>query len=308
MRALVTGISGFVGGSLATWLNSTGWDVSGFDQRPSKITSQLFVGSIQDQIALSDALEVARPDVIFHFAGVIKSQTPQDYYTTNVLGTESLFNAIINTGQKPRVLIASSSAVYGAGLGRRPITENFSLRPITDYAASKAAQEFVGRRFFLAYKIPVIILRTFNLVGPGQSSELACSAFARQIAQDELDSNPRPLMTGNLHSLRDFVDVRDAVQAYELLAIHGKPGLSYNICSGQAVSLQTCLDLMLGLAYKRLKVETDITKIQNNDVPVQVGSNKLVYETIGWKAKIPFETSLLDLLNYWRRQLLSSAE
>jgi GDP-4-dehydro-6-deoxy-D-mannose reductase len=308
MRALVTGISGFVGSVLTERLVSNQWDVSGFDHRESSNRPHLYTGNIQDQAALADAIKKSQPDVVFHFAGVIKSKLLKDYYNTHILGTLSLFEALAETGFHSRVIIASSSAVYGSGLGKRPISENFALRPVTDYAISKLAQEMVARRFFLAYNFPVIIVRTFNLIGPGQSPELACSAFARQIALDEIQTHVKPIKTGNLSAHRDFVDVRDAACAYELLAQRGIPGATYNVCSGKAVSVQACLNLLMGMASKPLKTELDTTRMQKNDIPFQVGSASRIERTVGWQPKIALYESLLDLLNYWRKRIKSIKE
>jgi GDP-4-dehydro-6-deoxy-D-mannose reductase len=308
MRALVTGISGFVGGSLTELLISNKWYVSGFDHRESSNVPYVQTGDIRNQTTLAEVITKSQPDVVFHLAGVIKSKSLKDYYDTHILGTLALFEALAETGYKPRVIITSSSAVYGSGLGKRPISENFALRPITDYGISKLAQEMVARRFFLAYGFPVIIVRTFNLIGPGQSPELACSAFARQIALDESQTQVKPIRTGHLSTQRDFVDVRDAVCAYELLAHKGIPGATYNVCSGHSVSIQTCLNLLLSMASKPLTTELDSTRMQKNDVPTQVGSAKLIERTVGWQPKITLKESLSDLLNDWRKRIKSITE
>lgn len=308
MRALITGISGFVGGSLTSQLDSNQWVVSGFDHRHQINKYDVTIGNIQDQESIFQAINKNHPDVIFHLAGVIKSRSLKDYYNAHILGTLSLFEAIIESGYKPRVIIASSSAVYGSGFGRRPISEHFALRPVTDYAISKLGQEMVARRFFLANNIPIIIARTFNLIGPGQSPELACSAFARQIALDEVQTHAKPIKTGNLSAKRDFVDVRDAALAYELLASKGIPGATYNICSGMAISIQNCLGILLEMANKPLTTEFDKTKMQKNDVPIQVGNAKLIERAVGWQPTINIKQSLADLLNDWRTQINSGME
>ena len=308
MRALITGISGFVGQALTEQLLLNEWEVCGFDHRESSNFPCLHTANILDQTALANAIRKSRPDVIFHLAGVIKSNVSKDYYNTNILGTLSLFEALVETGHPARVIIASSSAVYGPGTRKRPITEKFALRPATDYAISKVAQEMVARRFSMAYNFPVIIVRTFNLLGSGQSPELACSAFAQQIALNEILENPSPIKTGNLSAQRDFVNVHDAVHAYELLAQKGKPGATYNVCSGQAVSIQACLNTLLEMAQKKLAVEIDSSKMQNNDVSNQIGSARLIEKAVGWQPRITLQQSLFELLNDWRIRIKSTAE
>jgi GDP-4-dehydro-6-deoxy-D-mannose reductase len=309
MRAFITGISGFVGRHLAERLVSQGWEhVSGFDSQASDLPVPVHPGDLCDRAAISEALTASQPEVVFHLAGTIKAELAKDYFLTNVLGTLGLFEALLETGYRPRVMIASTSAVYGPGLGQRPISEYFPLHPMTDYAASKASQEMVSHRFYLGDQIPIVIVRTFNLLGPGQSPKLACSAFARQIALDENREDPEPIHTGNLSSKRDFVDVRDAVRAYELLAQEGSPGAVYNVCSGQAVSLQNCLNLLLGMATKPLITELEAARIQIHDLPIQVGSAKLIQRTVGWQPQISLQDSLADLLNDWRERVKTIQE
>jgi GDP-4-dehydro-6-deoxy-D-mannose reductase len=148
-------------------------------------------------------------------------------------------------------------------------------------------------------------VRTFNLIGPGQPPNLACSSFARQIALAEHQDKIGVIKTGDLSAQRDFVDIRDAVRAYELVSTHGIAGEAYNVCSGKGASIQHCLDLLLGMSIKPLRVELDTMKLQNNDIPRQTGSLKLIKKTTGWQPQISLKNSLSDLLNDWRERLLS---
>ncbi len=301
-RSLVIGISGFVGRHLAGRLAEEGRQVVGFDQQPLD-DFDVRIGDLLDTTQIEQALLEVKPDVIFHLAGVLKSQAPEQFYTAHVLGTASLFEAIVKTGQRPRVCVASSSAVYGAGRGARPISENFQPRPVTHYAVSKLAQEWVAMRYHWAFGLPVICVRMFNLLGPGLSPQMACSDFARQIALAEQKGQPATLSTGSLSARRDFVDVRDAARAYCLLAERGRPGQVYNLASGRATLLQDCVDFLRGQARFPIAWRLDPARVQRDDVPVQVGSSARLYRQTGWKAEIPLEQSLTDLLNDWRRKV-----
>ena len=302
IRALITGLAGFVGTHLSQYLASNGWEVAGFDQRQSTLP-MTFTGDICDQSALTSALAEAKPEVIYHLAGVLRPDRPEKFYTVHVLGTVTLFEAILEAGLKPVTLIASSSAVYGYGLGSRLITEQFKLRPVTHYAASKAAQEIVALRYFGAYNLPVVCARTFNLIGPRQSPDLACSGFARQIALAEQAKSDATILTGDLNARRDFVDVRDAVRAYEMITARGRPGQAYNVCSGKPVSIRDCLALMLGMSPLPLKTALDPSRLQENDVPLQIGSAKELQGCTGWKPEISLTQSLSDLLEDWRHRV-----
>ncbi len=299
-RALITGISGFVGKHLREELLRAGWQVFGFDIRPAG--ENVFVGDLSDRAALTRAVADCQPDVVFHLAGVIKSSDPQAYYTSNLFGALNLLDVVLQMEKRPKVVLASSSAVYGLTKSTRPVTERSPLRPITEYAVSKVVQETAALRYHYAFGLDVVIVRMFNLLGPGQSPDLACSAFARQIVLAEI-SEQNEIITGNLDAKRDFVDVRDAARAFAMLAEKGEAGQIYNVCSGNAVTIQGCLSEMMLRSKKQLSARVDPARVQKNDVPVQVGSFQKLNKVTGWNPHIPLNESLADLLNDWRERV-----
>lgn len=299
-RAFITGISGFVGRHLREELIRESWDVFGFDIRAAG--ENVFVGDLSDRALLSQVMLDCQPDAVFHLAGIIKSQDPQTYYISNLFGTLNLLDAVMQMEKRPKVVLASSSAVYGLTKSARPITERSPLRPVTEYAVSKAAQETAALRYHYAFGLDVVIVRMFNLLGPGQSPDLACSAFARQIALAEV-TEQNEIVTGNLDAKRDFVDVRDAVRAFVLLAEKGAAGQTYNVCSGNAVAIQECLQEMMSQSQKQLSARVDAARIQKNDVPVQVGSFQKLHKAVDWNPRISLKESLADLLNDWRERV-----
>ena len=302
-RALIAGISGFVGSHLASHLSRKGWNVSGYDLRPPRVDCDFFPGDLADGLAIQTSVEKSVPDVIFHLAGMLKSDSHEELYKAHVFGTISLLDAILASGVPSKVIVASSSAVYGSGNGRKPITETFGVTPQTHYALSKAAQEMVALRYQHVHGLSVVCVRTFNLLGPRLSPDMACSAFARQIARAEKSGKPSVISTGNLDAKRDFVDVRDAVRAYELIAEKGKPGEIYNVCSGRAVAVGECLSILLKQAQVPVEAVLDPAKLQKNDVPIQFGSAKKLNDATGWSPRITLKRSLLDLLNDWRSRV-----
>jgi GDP-4-dehydro-6-deoxy-D-mannose reductase len=302
-QAFITGISGFVGRHLTNYLYMNKWRVAGSDLQPAPELPAYFLADINDRAALQHAIRETRPDLIFHLAGTLKADRSEQFYEVHVQGTVSLLDALMENELRSKVIIASSGAVYGAGQGRRPIKENFKLRPVTHYAASKLAQEVVAQRYCDAVGLPVIRVRTFNLLGPGLSPQMACSSFARQIALAEKQGLKSTIKAGDLGAKRDFVDVRDAVRAYELLAEKGQAGQVYNVASGRPVSMRQCLDFLQSQARVPVEDVFDPARVQNNDISIQVGSAKRLQEQTGWEPEISIEQSLLDLLDDWRGKL-----
>ncbi len=309
MRALITGINGFVGSHLAAQLCAQGAQVYGIDIAPPRSDnsypklSHVFIGDILASEFLAGALAAAAPTHVFHLAGVLAGAPGGNLaqYSTNVLGTVQLLEALRTVQPAARVLVNSSSAVYGRPL-KQPIQEDDELRPLTAYAASKAAQEMVAIHFGSEYGLTVVRARTFNLVGPRQSPQLVTSELARQVARAELEGTTS-VRVGNLSPRRDYTDVRDAVRAYMLLASTGQSSQVYNVCSGKSHSVQESAEILLAMARVPLQLETDPTRIRSAEIDEQVGSPSRLERETEWKPEISFDASLADLLDDWRAVL-----
>jgi len=109
------------------------------------------------------------------------------------------------------------------------------------------------------------------------------------------------MRVGNLEPARDFTDVRDVVRAYHLALVHGTPGEVYNIASGTPRTIQSLVDQLIALATVPIHVEIDPERYRPADVPVIYGSAEKLQHDAGWKAEIPFEQTIQDVLDEWRQ-------
>ena len=184
-----------------------------------------------------------------------------------------------------------------------PITEIADLCPNNPYGVSKAAQDMMARQYFLSHSLPVISARPFNHIGPRQTPEFVTASFAQQIALVEAGKVEPIIRVGNLDAKRDFTDVRDVIAAYLLLMDRGTPGEAYNIGSGQAVSIQKILDILLDLSEADIQVEKDPARMRPVDYPINYTSIQKITEIVGWQPKITLRESLSDILNFWRTQV-----
>ena len=304
-RVLITGMSGFLGRHLKAHLlgdrvaDANFEVVAGLEGACSAPQARV---DIRDGAAVRAALERIRPDVVFHLAGCIKASDPQLLYDTNVMGTVTLLDGIRASGLRPRVVVASSSAVY-RDAGPAPVNENAPVAPLTHYGASKAAAEAVVKGFASADGIDAIVARMFNVIGPGQSELLAASEFARQVALRERSAaNETPLRVGRLNAIRDFVDVRDAANALLALATRGRAGATYNVCSGRGISIGRCLEVLISLSHASLRYKEIETPGAGNEISIQIGDRSRIERELGWSPSISLEQSLADLLEEWRRR------
>jgi GDP-4-dehydro-6-deoxy-D-mannose reductase len=267
---------------------------------------------VEDMRSCIDALRESQPDVIHHLAAQSFVPTswraPQQTFTTNVIGTINLLEAVRVEDIDPLFHYAGSSEEYGlVKEDELPINENNPLRPLSPYGVSKAAGDLLCQQYHRSYGIKTVITRAFNHSGARRGEVFVTSNFAKQIAEIERGLRKPVIYVGNLEAKRDFTDVRDICRAYMLLE-KCKWGEVYNVCSGRAWSIKSVLDyLILFSSVRDIKVEQDPSRMRPSDVPVLLGSYSKFKGETGWEPRIPFEKTLEDLLNYWRAKLCASA-
>jgi GDP-4-dehydro-6-deoxy-D-mannose reductase len=318
MRVLVTGISGFVGSHLAEHLLAAHPEAELFGMRRWRSSTEeisallgvvrLVEGDLLDATSLIRVLQASRPDVIFHLgasSSVAESwSTPAEIMQVNVLGTLHLLEAVRQLDLDAPVVLACSAEPYGAvSESALPIGEEQPLRPVSPYAVSKAAVDLLGYQYFQTFKLRTVRLRMFNQAGPRQSDRFVLSALARQIAEIEAELRPPQLRVGNLDARRDFVDVRDAARAYWLAAARGTPGEVYNVGTGTARAIREVLDRLLSLSEAVVDVAFDPARLRPAEVPVLQADSRRFREATGWEPAVPFEQTLFDTLEYWRRRV-----
>jgi len=302
MKALVTGAAGFVGGHLIAHLEASGDEVIGVDRHNGP--------DLLDPEALTAFVVGLGPDAVYHLAGWsdvgASWDEPLATFESNAVGTLNLVQACLaTTGStgRPRVLSISSADVYGrVSLGELPLTEDTPMRPVTPYAASKVAADFVGLQAWLGYGLDVLRVRAFNHLGPGQTNRFVAAAIAERVALNELDGT-EVIPVGNLSPRRDFTDVRDVVRAYRLLIEHGEAGEAYNVCSGVDLAISDLAHRLVAAARHPMRLEEDPTRQRTVDVPVLRGDATKLTKATGWEPEIPIEQTLADLLNEWRERV-----
>ena len=312
MKALITGVSGFVGSHLAEYLlDAAGWEVAGTVFGPYDNIAglrgrlELYPAELSRLDVVTFILEQARPDVIFHLAAqplVSASRSdPWGTLETNVRMQLNVLEGVAGVDRVCRVLVVGSSEEYGlVSPEQLPVDEDTPMRPLSAYAISKVAQDLLGQQYHLTHGLHVVRARPFNHIGPRQRLGFVASDFASQIAAAELGVQPPAIEVGNLAARRDFSDVRDVVRAYVLLITHGKAGQVYNVGSGESHAIQEVLDTLLSMSQASIQVRQDPSRMRVSDVPEIICDATRIQDQTGWQTTIPFERSLEDILEYWR--------
>lgn len=295
---LVTGARGFAGSHVVEELQRSGAEVIAWDRAEVDLL---------DAGALLAEVTSIRPAAVCHCAGA--PHVGESWADTaavldiNVMATAHLLDAVRQVRPDCRFLNISSATIYRSAA--EPLTETHPLGPTSPYAVSKLAQEMLAERAFRDDGLDVVQARSFNHTGPRQKPAFAAPAFARQIARIEAGLAEPVIRVGNLTAHRDLTDVRDVARAYRLILERGVSGTVYNVCSGEARSMQAILDGLCARSGVAVRVEHDPARDRPNDTPVLVGSNARLRADTGWAPEISFDRMLDDLMTFWRETVRS---
>tara|TARA_R110002020_G_scaffold19111_8_gene66437 strand:- start:2558 stop:3463 length:906 start_codon:yes stop_codon:yes gene_type:complete len=290
---LVTGGSGFTGRHLIAHLKHQGHRVVALASQSCGADETHHI-DLNDQEALSALVNSIAPQQVYHLAALsfVGHPTPLDFYRVNVLGTETLLQALSKLTNPPQILLASSANVYGAN-GQAVIDEYVHPAPVNHYANSKMAMEHIARTY--AARLPIIITRPFNYTGPGQAAHFLVPKIVQHIKQ-----RASVIELGNVHVSRDFSDVRDIVTVYHRLLsqwpAQAVSGSIINVGSGEAVSLKTLIRKLEILVQHTLEVKVNSTFVRINEIPELKASTQRLNEWVPGLERFSLDQTLADML------------
>jgi GDP-4-dehydro-6-deoxy-D-mannose reductase len=299
----VSGASGFVGGWLCQRLRETGVEVEPILSRDEAVGAD-----IRDAAAVEEEIARLRPFAVVHLAAVAAPAEaradPREAWDINLMGTLHLAQAVLKHAPSARFVYAGSSEAYGGAFARSPapVTETAGLEPLGVYGATKAAADLMLGQM-ARDGLAVTRFRPFNHTGPGQSARYVVSDFARQIARIEAGLAEPVISVGNLKAERDFLDVRDVVEAYAKAACGPDApleGAAFNLATGNPWSVRRVLETLLSMSRVPVTVTGDPARLKPNDVARASGDASAVRDALGWEPRIPFEKTLADTLDDWR--------
>jgi GDP-4-dehydro-6-deoxy-D-mannose reductase len=324
VRALVTGAAGFVGQWLVRDLIAAGHEVTGLTPvDPSAAATLLstdeqadvdwLMGDVRRTEDVRRALDIAPPDVVFHLAGVSSvtaaNSDPGAAADVNVVGAARLLGEVRVRRRvgvlDPAVVIVGSGEQYGRhDKSELPLSEDAEQRPLTVYAATKAAQEVLALEAFRSEGVRVVATRSFNHSGPGQAPTYLLPSLVRRALAlrtgGASGGERRPALSlGNTGSVRDFLHVADVTAAYIALAARGRAGEVYNVSSGVGVSVKELAVQVLAATGVKAPLATDPALARPVDVPALVGDNARLRDATGWAPTHTLRTLIDDLVDYW---------
>lgn len=259
---------------------------------------------VTKQADVAGAVDRAAADAVLHLAAISHvpdaMNNPGYAYEVNAVGTVRLLTELrrhrVAGIADPTVLVIGSAEQYGRHeINEMPIHEGVVQRPLTLYAASKVAQEVAALQAYRSDGVRVVCTRSFNHSGIGHGSHfLLPSLVARALA---LPARGGVLQIGNGDTVRDYLHVRDVVEAYLALFEHGVVGEAYNVCSGEGVSVRALAAAVLQRVGVEAEIASSAALARPVDVPIQVGSNSKLRRATGWAPRCTRDDIINDLIH-----------
>ncbi len=286
-KVLVLGINGFTGQHFDNYIFnnslSKNFEFVGVDK---VIDNEFSIRCVKADLlradSITDLIEKEKPDYLVNFVGSFLSKDFEILLAINAGITQKLLQAILTVKHDvKKVLLIGSAAEYGVP-STLPIKENMSLRPVNWYGLTKVIQTNYAQYYFQNHNIPVILGRTFNIIGKGISPALSIGGFIERITKAK-DNDI--IEVGNTDTKRDFLDIRDVVDAYWQLLLKGKPGEIYNVCRGSSNYIKDLLAYMIKISKKSLKIKINNAYFKTKDIPDIYGDNSKLIRDTNWTQK-----------------------
>ena len=305
-RTLITGGGGFVGCHVvyaAVMAQAPGNTVVSVDlHKPPSYGNQSVELDLTDSEALTELVHTLQPTHVIHCAGVTHSDTDDGYLAGNVAPTDALLQSLAAVGSRSleRFVNVSSAAVYGPMVSSDIIVhESMALHPGSTYARSKMRQERLALEFGRKWALPVVNARLFDVAGPGQRPFMMPAAFFKRLIVEDVD----PLPVKSWCSTRDYIDVRDVADALLVLADRGEPGESYNVGTGESVSVGAIVYAAIATS-ERERSAVPVGGSGRDDCS-QADVSKLT--ALGWSPQVSTRQSLADCWD-WIRAIVPSTK
>ena len=307
MSILVTGGTGALGYHILSSLVGTTHDLYSFsDEQPQpwqKVEGVEYLnGDLLNFKHMQEVIQHVQPTHIYHLASQssvgLSYKKPYETLNINLLGTQNLLEAVRQNCPKAKIMLLSSSEIYGRTDHQLTYLhkETDAPNPLTPYATSKACMELLGNQFKNAYGLHVVFARPFHFTGPHHSRRFVIPSITYQLVKIKYYGAEPTVYSGSLDISRDVIDVRDVARGMIQLLNQSEPGEAYNLCCGKSYTFRELTEMLVDIAGVSVDFRFDPGYERSNDIPLLIGNPEKAM-SMGWKPMISIEDSLTDLFN-----------
>ncbi len=307
-KLLITGAAGFVAGYFIEFLkeNEIEYDILGLDivdklscDYPSYKYKRI---NLQDKELIKEVIENFKPDYILHLASISSVSESWSYPVESFVNNTNIFLNIIESIRElqlsTRILSVGSSEEYGNyPSDKMPLKEDYELKPCNPYSVARVSQEMLSKLYADNYGLNIIMTRSFNHIGPRQNDKFVIPSFVKQLLNAKTTGTLR-IDVGNIEIVRDFLDVRDVVEAYHKILIEGKIGEIYNVCSGNGIKLKEIINMVAEQLSITPEIYVDKNRLRPTDNLIIVGDNTKLKSELNWQPKHSLVQTLKDMITY----------
>lgn len=304
-KILIFGAGGFVGSYLSDEFLSHGYEVYGTDKVESTLLPKNVIFKIADLMNAEEVMcmvDDIQPDIIVNLAAISSVGAswgiPQLTIQVNVVGALNIMEAARKSISNPKVMFIGSSEEYI--ISDKPLTENTPLNASNPYGISKATQEHFAKLYREQYGLKIYCVRPFNHTGIGQRDSFVLPNFCKQVAEIDKSEKPGIIKVGNITVKRDFSHVKDIVRAYRMIVESDDCETIYNVGSGEAYSLESMLEYVVGLSNQEIKIEVDQSRFRPTDQPVICCDHSLITERLGWNPERTVFDALKEMFEQYK--------
>lgn len=305
-KFLITGIDGFVGHYFVEYLQNNKIEASvyGVGLKESIDIDGVYYKKhdLTNREAVMSFISELKPDYIIHLAAISSVAKSWDDPAGCFLNNNAVFlniaDAIRLNNLHTRLLSVGSSEEYG--VYDEKIKENFVLHPKSPYSVARLSQEYLSKLYVDRFGLDVVMTRSFNHIGPRQSTQFVVSSFIDQLVDIADGKTENKMMVGNIDVIRDFTDVRDVVDAYYKIVTQAKNREVYNVCSGCGVKLRDIIDIASQQLNIHPNIIIDKSRLRSNEIMSVIGDNTKLKQDLGWMPQYDLNKTISDIITYKR--------
>ena len=313
-KYLITGFSGFVAKHFIDYFSNRndisilGIDIKTSNYNQVKMNSKCQIKQLDllNKEELKNIVKAFRPDYIIHLASYSSVAFSWDNPVKSFLNNTNIFLNILEvvreTDLKCRVLSVGSSEEYGnVEHDDIPLKETHLLKPVSPYAVARVSQELLSKIYVDGYGLDVVMTRSFNHIGIYQEDKFIMPSLIKQLLKCKKENKSvAELIVGNVNVIRDFLDVRDVVCAYDLLLKKGISGEIYNICSNKGYTISEIIRILGRMIDIKIKLKVSEKLIRPRENNIVIGCNEKLCEALDWYPKFTLEQSLKEMIAYYQ--------